>query len=176
MPPLVNCWVDNIILLFDNTTERYSNNQGIQTRTLRWGSTESIQYLDPLLKVGDSDNFHDLVQAFVAVILQRNVSVRASPYDFRLAPTSTYNNCWKDLIQKLVEDTFQTNGSKRRVVLLSHSMGCLYALWFLNQLDGTWKSKYIAAWYPTSGVWAGAGSGIVQMVSGDSSWIPGVHG
>ena len=176
LPPLVNCWVDNILLLFDNTTKQYSNNLGVHTRTPGWGSTDSIEYLDPALKVGDSSYFHDLVQALVAVGLQRNVSVRASPYDFRLAPTSAYDGTWKDLMQKLVEDTFQTNGNKRRVVLLSHSMGCLYTLWFLNQMDDTWKAKYIAAWYPTSGVWAGAGSGVVQMVSGDSSWIPGVHG
>jgi len=168
--------VDNIALLFNNVTKRYSNTLGVQTRTPGWGNTNAIEYLDPSLKAGDSNYFHDLVQALVTNGLQRNVSVRASPYDFRLAPTSAYSGQWKNMMQQLVEETFRTNGNTRRVVLLSHSMGCLYTLWFLNQMDTTWKSKYIAAWYPTSGVWAGAGSGVVQMVSGDSSWIPGVHG
>lgn len=55
LTPLVNCWVDNIVLLFDTTTKQNSNNHGIQSRTPGWGSTGSIEYVDPLLTVGESN-------------------------------------------------------------------------------------------------------------------------
>lgn len=42
------------------------------------------------------------------------------------------------MMQQLVEDTRHKNRSnKRRVVLLSHSLGCLCMLWFLNPMDNT---------------------------------------
>ena len=44
------------------------------------------------------------------------------------------------------------------------------------QQSAEWKAKYVRLWVPTSGVWGGAGSGIKQLISGDSESIPGVTG
>jgi len=41
-------------------------------------------------------------------------------------------------LRTLVEETYMLNG-KRKVVLLSHSLGGLYATWFLNQRPQSWK-------------------------------------
>ena len=71
----------------------------------------------------------------------------------------------------LVEETYELN-LQNRITLLSHSMGCLYTLWFLNQKSEDWKNKYILQWIPTSGVFGGAGSGIKQVLSGDISMVP----
>ena len=79
------------------------------------------------------------------------------------------------MMTSLVEDTVAINCG-RKVVLLSHSMGCLYTLWFLTQQPQTWKDKYISRWVPTSGVFAGAGTGVLQLVSGSNEGIPGVSG
>ena len=184
LPPAIHCWVDNIKLLFDDTTSTYTNNVGVTTRTPDWGSTDAIEYLDPSLKLGDSDYFHDVVEALVKAGGVRNVTVRASPYDFRRAPTSAYDGKWLDKMTKLVESTVNatarsnnnSNNNSNKAVLLSHSMGCLYTLWFLNQKTSAWKDQYIKHWIATSGVFAGAGSGVVQLVSGDAAWIPGVTG
>ena len=90
----------------------------------------------------------------------RNVTIRGTPYDFRFAPSDTYKN----ELTKLVEETYITNNNSP-VTLLSHSMGCLYTLWFLNQKSAEWKDQYILRWIPTAGVFGGAGTGIKQVGS-----------
>ena len=92
----------------------------------------------------------------------RNVSIRGSPYDFRFAPSSVFYGSWLAKMTSLVEETYLVNQNSR-VTLLSHSMGCLYTLWFLNQKSQEWKDKYIAKWIPTAGVFGGAGTGIKQV-------------
>jgi len=61
----INCWVDNIKLLWDEKTNTYTNNLGVETRVVGWGDTTGFEYLDIDLKVGDSNYFHDLVEALV---------------------------------------------------------------------------------------------------------------
>ena len=54
------------------------------------------------------------------------------PETFARAPTSAFDGNWLAMMTALVEDTYQLN-NQTKVTLLSHSMGCLYTLWFLNQ-------------------------------------------
>jgi lysophospholipase-3 len=179
LPPAINCWVDNIQLVYNppNGTSNgtYANAPGVRTRTPGFGSTEAVEFLDPQFEHGDSDYFHDLVEALVAAGGVRNSSVRASPYDFRRAPTSAYRGAWLGMMTDLVEQTSRKNGGAK-VVLLAHSMGNLYTLWFLGQKSPAWKRQYVKRWVATSGVFAGAGTGVVQLVSGSSQGVPGVTG
>ena len=175
LPPAINCWVDNIKLVYDAGNGTYGNAPGVSTRTPGFGSTEAVEYLDPKFKHGDSDYFHDLVDALVEAGGARNRSVRASPYDFRRAPTSAYGGAWLGMMTDLVEQTSRENGGAK-VVLLAHSMGNLYTLWFLGQKSPAWKQQYVKRWVATSGVFAGAGTGVRQLVSGSSQGVPGVTG
>ena len=175
VPPAINCWVDNIKLLFNASTHVYTNNVGVTTRVVGWGTTDGFEYLDPSLKIGQSDYFHTLVEKMVAAGGARGATIRGSPYDFRHAPTSAYDGKYLDMMTDLVETAYTSNGNQR-VTILSHSMGCLYSLWFLNQKSANWKQKYIARWIPTAGVFGGAGSGIKQLLSGSNEGIPGVSG
>eukprot|EP00948_MAST-09A_sp_MAST-9A-sp1_P003622 g3622.t1 len=176
LPPAINCWVDNIKLLWSPITKTYTNNIGVYTRVPDdKGSTENFEYLDTTIKVGESDYFHTLVESLVSAGGVRNVTVRGMPYDFRHAPSSAYNGTFLNKMTTLIEDTYELN-NQQRVTILSHSMGCLYGLWFLNQKDTEWKQKYIRQWIPTAGVFGGAGSGIKQLLSGANEGIPGVAG
>lgn len=175
LPPAINCWVDNIQLLFNNTTKTYTNNVGVETRVPGWGTTEAIEYLDPSIKVGQSAYFYPLVDALVKAGGTRNHSIRGAPYDFRRTPDSAYNGQYVTMLQALIEETYAINDNTA-VTLLSHSMGCLYSLYFLNQMTQAWKDKYIHQWLPTSGVFAGAGEGVLQLISGSNEGIPGVSG
>ena len=94
---------------------------------------------------------------------ERNVTIRGSPYDFRYASTGAYEGQWLSMMQSLVEETY-ANAHNERVVLISHSLGCLYTLWFLNQMTAAWKDTYIKRWVPTSGVFGGAGEGVLHVV------------
>lgn len=178
IPPALYCWCDNMRLLWDATTTTYSNNVGVSTRVPGWGDTATIEYLDPDLK-SKSGYFHTLVEALVTKGgLVRGKSLRGAPYDFRYSPTSTTDGETQPWIAKmltLVEETYGVNGN-RSVSLISHSLGCLFTLHLLNTQTTAWKAKYVKQWIAVSGVWGGAGSGLKQLLSGDSSYIPGISG
>ena len=53
-------------------------------------------------------------------------------------------------LKNLVEDTYTANG-KRKITLMSHSLGCPYTLVFLNKQTKDWKDKYIFQWITLSG-------------------------
>jgi len=172
LPFTIDCWVDNIFLKWDPVAKVYTDNDGVEVRVPHAdGSTGGVEYLDPSLEFGGSDYFHTLIEEFVKNGGVRNVSVRALPYDFRRAPTSAFDGNWLAMMTALVEDTYQLN-NHTKVTLLSHSMGCLYTLWFLNQKPQDWKDSYVEQWIPTSGVFSGAALGVVQVLSGDISMVP----
>ena len=54
------------------------------------------------------------------------------------------------LLKKIIEDTFHQNGDKK-VMLISHSMGTPYALYFLHRQTQEWKDTFIEAWMTISG-------------------------
>lgn len=177
LQPAIYCWCENIKLLWNPSTREYSNNAGVSTRVPGWGSTNSIEFLDPSIKAGKSAYFHALVTALVAAGLQRNVTVRGAPYDFRRTPDSAggYDGQFVSKMKALVEETYGLSGNQT-VTLLSHSMGCVCTLYFLNHMAQDWKDMYIRQWIPTAGVFAGAGEAVAQLMSGSSEGIPGVSG
>jgi len=90
--------------------------------------------------------------ALVADGYERGVSVRGAPYDFRYAPHSQPFYFVK--LRQLVEETWAVNG-RRKVVLVAHSMGGLYASYFLRRRSGAWKDQYIEALVTVNTPWAG---------------------
>ena len=83
---------------------------------------------------------------------ERGVSIRAAPYDFRFAPHS--QPFYLVRLRQLVEDTWSVCG-RRRVVLFAHSMGGLYAAYFLSKQPSAWKCRYVAALVTANTPWAG---------------------
>ena len=47
VPVVVDCWVDNVRLRYDNVTRTTSNNQGVETRIPGFGNTSTVEWLDP---------------------------------------------------------------------------------------------------------------------------------
>jgi len=83
---------------------------------------------------------------------ERGLSVRGAPYDFRYAPHSQ-PSYFADL-RRLVEDTWTLNDG-RKVVLLAHSMGGLYAAYFLSRQPAVWKDRFIETLVTVNTPWAG---------------------
>lgn len=121
------------------------------------------------------------MDSLVTAGLARDVTIRGAPYDFRsaqspvlnsstctshllctcvrlqfitlafrYAPNSGVGQQWQKDLLALIEDTYVRSGNQS-VVLVAHSMGCIYSLYFLNQQPITWKSKYLAKFVPISG-------------------------
>ena len=49
----------------------------------------------------------------------------------------------------LIESTYEVNG-KKRVMLLAHSLGNLYVLYFLKRMTPQWKKKYVRTYVAVS--------------------------
>ena len=54
------------------------------------------------------------------------------------------------MLKNLIEETYSANG-KKKITLMSHSLGCPYTLVFLNNQTKDWKDKYILQWITLSG-------------------------
>jgi len=166
VPPAVNCWVDNVRLVYNPDSKNYSNNVGVTTRITDFGSTSGF-----VGGTGPTSSFHDLEKALEGAGLIHDSTIRGAPYDFRFAPDTTVNGYWPDMMVRLVEETYGYAGNKK-VTIVSHSYGCPMTLYFLRTRTQAWKDRYIRQWLPTSGVFGGTGEGMMQLLSGYSAGTP----
>ncbi|XP_055341491.1 phospholipase A2 group XV-like [Paramacrobiotus metropolitanus] len=163
IPGLVDCWVDNLKLIYNNITRKTSNPEGVRTQVPGFGDTDSIEYLTGNQLPG-SKYLAYIVDMLVDNGYKRNVSVRGAPYDFRKAQNEQEE--YFILLKKLVEDTYAANGN-HKVTLIGHSLGCLFSLYFLNHQTQEWKDKYINAFIGMGGPWGGAVKPIKVIATGD---------
>ena len=68
---------------YDSQTNTYTNYPGIEVRAPGFGLTDTVEYLDDAKSVG---YFNEFVEYFVQNGYKRNETIRAAPYDWRLAP------------------------------------------------------------------------------------------
>jgi len=129
-----------------------------------------MEELDPALPFHISDVFRTMVQGFVSSGLERNVTLRGAPYDFRYAPSSPQGAQYIQDLQGLIEQTSYASGS--RVSIVSHSMGCLQTLYLLNQQSQAWKDKFIEKWIPLAGPYGGSVGALLLQASGDKQGFP----
>lgn len=164
------CWADNIRLLYDEEHDVLTNNLGVETRVPDFGGTSSFEELDPAIPAHASAAFRKMVVAMVAAGHTRNVTLRGAPYDFRYAPPSPVGAKFQADLKTLVEQT--ATASERRVTLVSHSMGCLQALYFLNSQTQAWKDQFVEKWVPLAGPFAGSAVEMKLHASGNNMGLP----
>ncbi|KAH7932256.1 hypothetical protein HPB51_029397 [Rhipicephalus microplus] len=85
VPYVLDCWVDNMRLLYDNKTRTTRSPDGVHVRVPGFGNTSTVEWLDPS-QVSPTAYFTRIVEALVALGYQRGIDVRGAPYDFRKAP------------------------------------------------------------------------------------------
>lgn len=88
VPYVIDCWVDNMRLIYNNVSRQTYNPPGVYLRVPGFGNTSSIEYVDPS-QVRVSGYFNTLVSSFVSFGYQRGVNIRGAPYDFRKAPSNS---------------------------------------------------------------------------------------
>ncbi|XP_061825884.1 phosphatidylcholine-sterol acyltransferase [Nerophis lumbriciformis] len=165
MPIGVDCWIDNIRLVYNRTTRQSFNSPGVQVRVPGFGQTYPIEFLDNNKLAG---YFHSMVQHLVNIGYKRNETVRGAPYDWRLTPNQNAEYFMK--LKELVEQMY--NQYLQPVYLLGHSMGCHYVLYFLNSQPQAWKDKYIRGFISLAAPWGGAIKVLRVMASGENDGIP----
>lgn len=90
VPVVIDCWIDNMKLTYDNVTRTTSNGPGVEIRIPGFGNSETVEWLDPS-HASPGSYFKDIGNALVGIGYVRNVSLRGAPYDFRKAPSKNRN-------------------------------------------------------------------------------------
>jgi len=163
LPPAVKCWEENIKLRYDPVTHTTHNSVGVETRIPGFGDTFSVEFLDKS-KRSVGYYFAPLVNELTKLGYIRGKSIRGAPYDFRKAANEQAEYFTK--LRKLVEETYQQNGNIP-VVLVTHSMGSIMTLHFLNTQSQKWKDEYIQSFVSLAGVWGGTVDAIKVFAIGD---------
>lgn len=164
VPYVLDCWVDNMRLVYDSKTRTTSSPEGVHIRVPGFGNTSTVEWLDPS-QVSPTAYFTKIVEAFIALGYERGVNIRGAPYDFRKAPNEL--GAYFERLHQLVEETYTTNG-KIGVILVCHSMGCPNLRYFLSGKPQAWKDKYIRALVSLGGAWGGAVKALKAYASGEN--------
>lgn len=151
-------------LVYNSTTRRTSNAPGVTTRVDGFGRVESVEYVDPA-RVYGTNYFDVIVRQLVLFGYERNKNIFGAPYDFRRAPNEL-EEYFKDL-DKLIVDAYIQNQNEP-VVLMCHSMGCLYGQYLLNKKPQAWKNKHIRSMISLGGVYGGSVKAMKAFASGDN--------
>jgi len=169
VPQLIDCWVDNVKLVYDSDTRTTRNTEGVETRIPGFGNTSTVEYLDTSQRFY-SVYFADLVKELVNLGYERGVNLHGAPYDFRKA-ANEHHEFFRNF-KVLVEDAYFTN-NKTKVILMTHSMGCPMVLYFLNRQPQSWKDKFIRSLVTLAGPWGGAGRAIQVFAEGEDfgAWM-----
>ncbi|KFD54536.1 Lecithin:cholesterol acyltransferase [Trichuris suis] len=162
VPYVLDCWVDNMRMVYDEATGTTSNSPGVTTRIPGWGNTSTIEYIDPS-KIGYGVYFADMVNAMVSWGYERGKTVRGAPYDFRRAPN--HNLKFLSKLKELIENTYYSNGNKK-VVTIGHSLGNLYMLYFYNTQSQSWKEKFIKSHISLAAPYGGSMKIVKAFASG----------
>ncbi|XP_052454439.1 phosphatidylcholine-sterol acyltransferase [Carassius gibelio] len=165
MPIGIDCWIDNIRIVYNRTTRKTSNAPGVEVRVPGFGQTYPIEFLDLNKLTG---YFHTMVQHLASIGYVRNETVRGAPYDWRIAPNEQEE--YFSRLKNLVEEMY--NEYKQPIYLLGHSMGNNYILYFLNQQTQHWKDHYIKGFISLGAPWGGAVKPLRVLASGENDGIP----
>jgi lysophospholipase-3 len=163
-PIEIDCWADNIRLVYNATTRQTNNSPGVETRIPGWGAPETTEWIDPS-HISQGSYFNEISNALVKHGWVRNKSIRGAPYDFRKAPDE--NRQWFFDLKELVEETYRINGNVP-VTFVCHSLGVLMSTAFLQKQTDSWKEKYIARMITLAGAWGGSKKSVKIYAIGDN--------
>lgn len=89
VPLVIDCWIDNIKLIYDNVTRTTRNNDGVDIRIPGFGGSETVEWLDPS-HASTGSYFNNIGDALVKLGHVRNKTIKGAPYDFRKAPSKLF--------------------------------------------------------------------------------------
>ncbi|UXI18847.1 cleavage and polyadenylation specificity factor [Sarcoptes scabiei] len=165
VPFVIDCWVDNMKLIYDNKTRSTKDNVGVEIRVPGFGNTTTIEYVDTS-RLPISEYFGLMVENLIEEFgYERGVNIRGAPYDFRKAPNELQD--YLVSMKRLIEETYERN-HQQRVMIVCHSMGCLLMLRFFNLQKQSWKNQFVQSFITLGAPWGGAVKSVKAFISGDN--------
>uniref|UniRef100_A0A0E0JTJ4 Lecithin-cholesterol acyltransferase n=1 Tax=Oryza punctata TaxID=4537 RepID=A0A0E0JTJ4_ORYPU len=143
-PALWPCYADQLRLVYDPVAADYRNMPGVYTRVVSFGSTRGFRSDDPARKDVCMER---LVEALEEEGYTEGENLFGAPYDFRYAPAapglpSGVFSDFTSSFRRLVERASERNGGKP-VILVTHSLGGLFAMVFLDRSPLPWRRRYV---------------------------------
>jgi len=165
-PENIDCVNDQFALRFDNSTGIYSNTSGVYVHVVE--GLAGIEYLDN--SISATAYFHAMIDYLVDAGYTKDVNLQAASYDWRLGTDALSQVGYFKSLQQQIENAVTANGD--RVLLVSHSLGCLVSLAFFSEMDETWIANHVKAWYPLAPPFGGSAEMSQSIVSGYTFGIP----
>ncbi|KAL6216714.1 hypothetical protein ACLB2K_009933 [Fragaria x ananassa] len=178
LAPFTTCFAQRMTLYYDQEKDDYSNAPGVETRVPHFGYSQSLLFLDPNLKK-ITTYMAPLVESLENIGYVDGKTMFGAPYDFRYGlapkdhPSHVGSKFLKDL-KYLVEKASNSNGGKP-VILVSHSLGGLFALQLLNRNKPSWRQKFIKHFVALSAPWGGTVDEMLTFASGNTLGVPLVN-
>ncbi|KAG8062469.1 hypothetical protein GUJ93_ZPchr0003g17208 [Zizania palustris] len=174
--PLTNCFAERMELSYDAAADDYRNAAGVKTRVSGFGSTSTLRYLDPNLK---------LLTGYMNVLAstlekkagyEEGFDLFGAPYDFRYGLAgpghpSRVGSAYLERLRKLVESACAANDGKP-AILLAHSLGGLYALQMLARSPASWRAAHVKRLVTLSTPWGGSVQEMLTFASGNTLGVP----
>jgi len=167
IPVAINCWVDNMILKYDNKTRKTYNQDGVDIKVTEFGNTSTIEYINPS-KIRYTVYFDPIVKSLESHGYEIGLNLFGTPYDFRKSPAEL-DDFYAGL-DKIILSSYRNNG-KMPVILVCHSMGCLMLYMHLDKKPQEFKDKYIKSLITLGAPWGGSVKSVKEIVSGDNLGI-----
>ncbi|XP_062021782.1 lecithin-cholesterol acyltransferase-like 1 [Rosa rugosa] len=178
LAPFTTCFAQRMTLYYDQDKDDYHNAPGVETRVPHFGSIQSLLFLDPNLRK-ITTYMAPLVESLENIGYVDGKTMFGAPYDFRYGlapkdhPSHVGSKFLKDL-KDLVEKASNSNGGKP-VILVSHSLGGLFALQLLNRNKPSWRQKFIKHFVALSAPWGGTVDEMLTFASGNTLGVPLVN-
>ncbi|XP_042450115.1 lecithin-cholesterol acyltransferase-like 1 [Zingiber officinale] len=175
VPPFTRCFAERMTLYYHADLDDYRNAAGVETRVPHFGSTRSLLYLDPHLK-HITEYMAPLVDSLERLGYVDGQNLFGAPYDFRYGLAADGRPCkigtqYLRNLKELIEAASAGNGGKP-VILLSHSLGGLFALQLLGRSSISWRRTYVKHLVALSAPWAGTVQEMLTFASGYTLGIP----
>lgn len=154
LPHMIDCLTAKLTLIFNETDESYSNMPGVELRPVGVDSEKGMDWIyryefgDMISHLGKTLDYKLGTDLFIA------------PYDWRLTggsharATNGVGGFYEEL-KLLIETSVKESG--RKVILLTHSLGCPTTLYFFNvYVTESWQAANIHGWVALAGPWMGS--------------------
>ncbi|CAD6341482.1 unnamed protein product [Miscanthus lutarioriparius] len=174
--PLTRCFAERMTLSYDADADDYRNAPGVETRVSDFGSTSTLRYLDPNLKLltGYMNTLATTLEEKAGYEEGRDLF--GAPYDFRYGLAgpghpSQVGSGYLQRLRLLVESACAANGG-RPAILVAHSLGGLFALQLLARSPPQWRAAHVRRLVTLSTPWGGSVQEMLTFASGNTLGVP----